>query len=48
VLDAVNTALWLAVVALLETEARFPAKSRASDAFTAAAAALYTGSPYWC
>jgi len=44
VLDAVNTALWLAVVVLLETEVRFPgAIARFRRGFTAVAAALYAG-----
>ena len=44
VLDAVNTALWLAVVVLLEIEVRFPgAIARVRYGFTAIAAALYAG-----
>jgi len=44
VLDAVNTALWLAVVVLLETEVRFPGEiARFRRGFIAVAAALYAG-----
>jgi hypothetical protein len=43
-LDAVNSALWIAVVVLLEWEVRRPAAVAAHRApFTAAAAALYAG-----
>ena len=41
-LDAVNTALWIAVVVLLEVEVRHPREvARLRAGFTAAAAALY-------
>lgn len=44
VLDAVNSALWIAVVILLEAEFRYPALvARARRAFTATAVALYGG-----
>lgn len=43
-LDAVNAWLWIAVVVLLEFEVRHPrAVGRHRSAFSAAAAALYTG-----
>lgn len=43
-LDAANIGLWIAVVALLETEVRYPAFVAGQRArFTAAAAALYSG-----
>ena len=43
-LDTVNTALWIAVVVLLEIEVRHPRQvARMRKGFTAAAAALYTG-----
>ena len=43
-LDAANVGLWIAVVALLETEVRYPAFVAGQRArFTAAAAALYSG-----
>ncbi|MEO8442272.1 MAG: hypothetical protein ABI547_07280 [Betaproteobacteria bacterium] len=43
-LDAFNTALWIGVVVLLEFEVRRPRKiSRFRAAYTATAAALYTG-----
>ena len=43
-LDAANVGLWMAVVALLETEVRYPAFVAGQHArFTAAAAALYSG-----
>jgi hypothetical protein len=44
VLDAVNTALWLAVVVLLEIEVRFPRGiARFRRGYTAVAATLYAG-----
>jgi hypothetical protein len=43
-LDALNTALWIAVVVLLEIEVRRPRETaRFRAAFTATAAALYAG-----
>jgi hypothetical protein len=43
-LDALNTALWIAVVVLLEMEVRHPRETaRFRAAFTATAAALYAG-----
>jgi hypothetical protein len=43
-LDAMNSALWIAVVLLLETEIRWPAvKNRARIAFGSIAVALYGG-----
>jgi hypothetical protein len=43
-LDAANTGLWIAVVALLELEVRFPAfVARQRARFTAATASLYCG-----
>jgi hypothetical protein len=43
-LDAVNTALWIAVVVLLEVEVRHPREvARLRTGFTATAATLYAG-----
>ena len=43
-LDAVNSALWIAVVVLLELEVRYPGTvKRHRSAFAASAATLYTG-----
>jgi hypothetical protein len=43
-LDAINSVIWIAVVALLETQLRFPAAAaRYRPWMTAAAAALYCG-----
>lgn len=43
-LDAINSILWIAVVALLETQLRFPdAATRYRPWMTAAAAGLYSG-----
>ena len=43
-LDVLNTALWIAIVVMLEVEVRFPrAVKRYRTGFAATAAALYTG-----